>query len=346
MQSPGEDKPLIQVAVQHDYFHNQQAAKIWTYQPSSATQRLLSQMGFRFQVTDQGFNLWLIENKKEALTLFLKKSEVLSLSFELHAQYNYWLNISELPFHLLTSASVLYFTNREDKIKGLSQSTHVTSQDVYQLSTTPFGGSASRILLQNIDKGEPLLISQENTNSTALTSAKESKPYIYYSSKSGNKPIGWIQIDISKEIKEAWLKALSWYEPFPSFQFTLHFLMRRTYWRYWLILRDKKKREKIHKITIETGDPDIEFQGPEEYELGNEQWAYCFISKRLLPILERSPFRFEAIIRYQKNISAVDYEGKKYEYTQRLLPVPKPSSVFSENREGIAVVFSDIHIYL
>jgi len=73
-----------------------------------------------------------------------------------------------------------------------------------------------------------------------------------------------------------------------SITYDLQFKRRETYWNYFVV---PPAGESIENLTIE-GGPGIFFNGPCSVVLPNQTKAYRFVSKKPLPFMEQSTFRF------------------------------------------------------
>ncbi|MDX2303144.1 MAG: hypothetical protein NW226_10105 [Microscillaceae bacterium] len=339
------DTPLIRINIKHFYFADYSGRRMWDYGIAPATAELLKKTGLHSQFTPEGINIWMDADKTEPFIYFLEHAGEISFSFFLYPRTVSWLAITDILHPTGVFSELLYFTNTVHGETYLSFEPTVSQKDIYPskpLSLTQKSSSGDNLgekETSGIGHHLQTIPSEKPTQEKLIESLGKLIP------TGQAKPVGWIHIVWDSFQRKQYLEALQAGYRLRTDLYELCFQPRKIYWRYWLILRNKQSRDRIHQVQILSDLEDVVFLGPDEYEIGQNSWAYCFISQNTLPFLERSPFHFRAVITH-KIPEELDYEGKRYHTMSQILPLPRTDQIHWVTFEKISAFCADIKVFL
>ena len=269
-----------------------------------------------------------------------------SLVILLYPKEDFWISFTGIPYPKQNISGILHFENHHHNKAYLSINPTVSEKDFLfntyktlpeNTSSNPKNTSSKPTLSQKIID---LPITPQNLKQKHIQTTLQN-----LINKGYQQPAAWLQINIDHTTKQEWLASLKTGKPLVMRNYELIFQARKAHWRYWIILKNREAKNRIHQIQIISEFDDIHFIGPEMYEIGNNSWAYVFVSKSPLAILERSSMRFQAKI-YHKIPQEVDYEGKRYNQHILKLPYPSLDLIHQNTKDSGSVFYADIKVYL
>ena len=330
--SSAKASPLIQIHVKHLYYADQSAKKMWDYIITPHSQQFMKRIGLSLQNTQESLNIWADSDKKEAFQQLLASDEEVSISIMLYPRPGFWLSFTEIPYPKSGVSGLLYFNNQSSHSPYLSKASMVSHQDF--LDATP---AAPTALPEGSSSNTSAFPTTTNHAKQALelhknTIQKNIDEYLKGLINQGyNPPAAWIHLHFDHHIKKQWFEDLAQGRQARMLNYQLIFQARKAFWRYWLVLNNRRDRERIHQIELINDLADISFLGPEMYEIGQESWAYVFVSQKPLAILERPFMKFQAKVTY-KIPEELDYEGKRYQQEFVKLPYPQLKHIHQDRK--------------
>ncbi|NJO00787.1 MAG: hypothetical protein HC880_03040 [Bacteroidia bacterium] len=296
----------MHVEVSHSYFFNPHRP-ILRLEAVPGTEEMLRKSGLILRQVPGSIQILYDKYSADAVLQYLNRPIDQMLAFWIFIDDPYFYHYTHLPLN--NRNQVLYLVNRRDERQReykLHPGDFMTEQDMLPLRPPQFiyepGSPKADIRLFNSlevclhqgqgQAGEPYEIDLRayppgRYRLTENGRTRETFVCLQYSSL--KKPQGLIEIQLAGHVKFELISHLQVSESMPMYRHRICFESRYSYWRYFIVSRQNLDPKKIY---IETGIPEVSFEGPGEVVLRNGTPAYLFQSEAPLSLKEISPFNF------------------------------------------------------
>lgn len=344
-------KSLFKLVVLHNYYA-EQPSNDFRLVPTADSQKMAKKLGLILKAAD-GENILLYEEDKiEGLLAEVEKKPLIKFTYLLYSSNPYFINFTDQPIE--SRSEIFYFSNntvnRSEESNILHKSDHAGKADRFTLlKELKVSGDGQEKLIElkddqgqvifkkNIGAEEKLIITNQLVPIGKYhfhENGKHQSTFVLFTEVPVLRPIAIVDISLSGAIKEEFINGVKENE-IPFYSYKISFSARSTFWKYFLI---SKYNSNLKNTTIDSGESEFKFKGPEQVKMKNGQDAVMFVSNSPLPLRQIQDLRFQL-----KNVRMGIVNGKTI---MDRLPSPSPETIKPDSRDENSKVYSEIIIHI
>jgi len=319
-------KKIFSVKIKHNFYPDSIPTELHMV-PTKRTVELIDKMSMLLRNKDGETHILFDASNKELLTNRLRNSSKAEskLSFLIYCDNQYFVNITDIPFNL--KDKVFYLSNKKlgtNKRGNLHDNDFVEDSDLLSAIPMNKGNHQSNSFELKLDNGESHdkipVMKFDSFDQLDLSKLMEGHygifgndtellNFINLESKTRRSPIGYIDIFLTKDIKQQIIDQLEG-DNLTEFNYEISFNARSVYWKY-IIVPTYIKRFRSIEIKSAKDKDKISFNSLGEEEIEKKK-VFSFISEKVIKFQKH--YNYENQLKKKESESGAKTIVKKMPY--------------------------------